>query len=76
MVDNDHYCPAVFYEPGAHPIQSDTKYALVIVRIQLFNPNDAAEVAEVNALQDQLVVAAGSADPLPPLQWEPESLEG
>lgn len=75
VVDNDHYCPAVFYAPGAHPIASDTKYALVIVRIQLFDPNDPAEVAEVNALQDRLVIEADSADPMPPLQWEPESLK-
>jgi len=75
VVDNDHYCPAVFYEPGRHAIASDTKYALVIVRTQLFDPNDAAEVAQVNALQDQLRVEAGSADPLPPLEWDPESLK-
>ena len=75
VIDNDHYCPAVFYEPGAHPITSDTKYVLVIVRIQLFDPHDPAEVALVNALQDQLVIDAGSADPMPPSQWEPESLK-
>jgi hypothetical protein len=75
VIDNDHYCPAVFYDPGKHTIQSDTKYGLVAVRIQLFNPNDPAEAALVNALQDHLVVEAGSADPMPPMQWEPESLK-
>ena len=75
VVDNDHYAPAVFYDPGPHPIPSDTRYAAVIVRIQLFDPRDAAEVALVNGLQDQLAVSAGSADPLPPMQWEPESLQ-
>jgi len=75
VIDNDHYCPAVFYEPGAHAITSDTKYVVVAVRIQLFDPNDAEEVALVNALQDQLAIEAGSADPLPPLEWEPESLK-
>ena len=75
VIDNDHYCPAVFYEPGAHTIKSDTRYALVVVRIQLFDPKDTAEVALVNALQDQLVIEAGSADPLPPCEWEPESLK-
>jgi len=69
------YCPAVFYEPGAHPIRSDTKYVLVAVRIQLFDPNDPADVAEVNALQDQLAVQAGSADPMPQSKWEPDSLK-
>ena len=75
VIDNDHYCPAVFYEPGAHPIKSDTKYVLLVVRIQLFNPNDSVEVALVNALQDQLVIEAGSADPMPPSKWEPELLK-
>ena len=75
VIDNDHYCPAVFYEPGAHAIRSDTKYVVVAVRIQLFDPNDPAEVALVNALQDRLTIEAGSADPLPPLEWEPESLK-
>jgi len=75
VIDNDHYCPAVFYEPGTHPIKSDTKYVLVVVRIQLFDPNDPAEVALVNALQDQLVLHAGSPDPMPPFKWEPDSLK-
>jgi hypothetical protein len=75
VIDNDHYCPAVFYEPGTHTIRSDTKHVLVAVRIQVFDPKDRAEVVLVNALQDQLVVSAGSADPLPPPKWEPESLK-
>jgi hypothetical protein len=42
VIDNDHYCPAVFYEPGSHPIRSDTRYAVVAVRIQVFDPRDPA----------------------------------
>jgi hypothetical protein len=75
VIDNDHYCPAVFYEPGTHAIRSDTKYVIVAVRIQVFDPKDRAEVALVNALQDQIVVAAGSADPLRPSKWDPDSLK-
>jgi hypothetical protein len=75
VIDNDHYCPAVFYEPGPHPIRSDTRYVLVAVRIQVFDPKDRAEVALVNGLQDQVVVSAGSEDPLPPPKWDPESLK-
>lgn len=66
IVDNDHYAPAVFYEPGKHALPTDTKYVLATVRIQLFNPKDPAEVALVNAIQDQFVIEAGSADPVPP----------
>ncbi len=75
VVDNDHYCPAVFYDAGKHPIKSDTRYALVAVRIQLFHPDDPKEVAEVNALQDRLVVEAASAEPFVKPDWEPESLQ-
>ena len=53
----------MFYEPGAHAIRSDTRYVLIAVRIQLFDPYDAKEVALVNALQDQLALEAGSAEP-------------
>ncbi len=60
VVDNDHYAPAVFYEPGKHALPNDTKYVLVAVRTQLFNPDDPAEVAHVNAIQDQLVIEAAA----------------
>ena len=70
VIDNDHYCPAVFYEPGTHTIRSDTQYVGVVVRIQVFDPKDRAEVALVNALQDKVLVEAGSAEPLPPSQCD------
>lgn len=75
VIDNDHYCPAVFYGAGPHTIRSDTRHAVVAVRIQLFDPKDAAEVKLVNGLQDRLLVSAGSGEPLPPMQWEPKSLQ-
>ena len=75
VIDNDHYCPATFYEAGTHRIESDTRYAAVVVRIQVFDPKDPAEVELVNALQDRLVLEAGSAEPLPPSKWEPKSLQ-
>jgi hypothetical protein len=75
VIDNDHYCPAVFYGTGPHPIRSDTRYAVVAVRIQIFDPRDPVELALVNGLQDRLAIAAGSADPLPPANWEPKSLQ-
>ena len=75
VIDNDHYCPAVFYDAGAHVITSDTRYALVAVRIQVFHPNDPKEIAEVNALQDHLRVEAASAEPFAKPDWDPESLK-
>ncbi len=75
LIDNDHYCPGVIYEAGTHPLPSDTKYLGVLVRIQLLRPTDPADVALVNALQDQFVIDAGSADPFPEPQWDADSLE-
>jgi hypothetical protein len=70
LVDNDHYCPSVIYSSGTHELPRDTKYLGVGVRIQVFDPKDPDEVALVNALQDQFVISANSADPLPDLAWD------
>lgn len=75
VIDNDHYCPVVFYGAGRHDIRSDTRYVVVAVRIQLFDPDDAAEVALVNALQDGLVIEAGSAEAFRPPAWDQEQLK-
>ena len=74
LVDNDHFSPEVFYAPGVHELPKDTKYLGVFVRTQLFNPDDPAEIALVNTLQDQVIVNAKSADPLPAPKWQPASL--
>jgi hypothetical protein len=75
LVDNDHYCPFVIYTPGTHELPRDTQYLGVGVRIQLFNPNDPDEIALVNQLQDQFVISANSAEPLPEFQWDSETLD-
>lgn len=75
VIDNDHYCPAVFYGAGRHEIRSDTRHVVVAVRIQLFNPGDAAEVKLVNELQDRLAVEAGSGEAFSPPAWDQEQLK-
>ena len=75
VIDNDHYAPMVVHEPGKHVLPQDTKYVVVAIRIQLFNPDDPAEVALVNRLQDQVVIDAKSADPLPLMRWDAASLQ-
>lgn len=76
IVDNGHYCPLVIYEAGTHKLPTaDTRYLYLIVRIQLFNPGDAAEVALINQLQDKLTITAASADPMPPFTWDIGSLK-
>jgi hypothetical protein len=75
MLDNDHYSPGVIYTAGTHQLPTDTKYLVLIVRIQLLRPTDPADVAIVHKLQDQLVIKAGSADPLPAFKWDVKSLD-
>ena len=41
----------------------------------MFNPKDTNEVALVNKLQDQFVIKANSADPLPVFKWDSASLK-
>jgi hypothetical protein len=75
LVDNDHYCPFVIYTVGTHQLPQDTKYLGIGIRIQIFNPQDKDEIALVGKLQDQFIISSGSADPLPPFQWEQTSLQ-
>jgi hypothetical protein len=75
LVDNDHYAPAVYYAPGTYDLPQDTKYLAVVVRTQVFNPKDDADIALANKLQDAVVIKANSADPLPPMKWEASSLK-
>ena len=75
VIDNDHYCPTVIYTPGKHELPKDTKYMFVAVRIQLFNPNDPAEIAMVNKLQDQFIIEANSSDEFDKPTWDKSSLD-
>ncbi len=74
VIDNDHYAPVVFYEPGTHEVPGDTRYVSLIQRIQLMDPSDPADVALVNDLQKQIVIEASSADPFPDPEWDRDSM--
>jgi hypothetical protein len=75
LVDNDHYAPAVYYDPGTYELPQNTKYLAVVVRVQVYDPKDPTEIALVNKIQDQVVVKARKADPLPPMKWDKASLQ-
>lgn len=75
LVDNDHYAPGVIYEAGTHELPQDTKYLSLLVRIHLRNPDDPADIALVNSLQDQFVITAESADPFPEPKWDKKTHE-
>ncbi|MEM6675859.1 MAG: DUF1254 domain-containing protein [Planctomycetota bacterium] len=74
VIDNDHYAPTVYYEPGTHALPTGTKYVSVIQRIQLMNPADPDDVKLVNLLQDRITIDASSADPFPKPAWDKVSM--
>ena len=74
VIDNDHYAPVVFYEPGTYDIPGDTKYVSLIMRIQIMDPSDPEDVALVNRMQNQFVIEATSHDLFPDPQWDVESM--
>lgn len=62
ILNQDHYINTVLHEPGSHELSLadfGTDFVMVAARI-LVDPEDAADVAEVNALQDQLVISSTS----------------
>ncbi|HEY2523043.1 MAG TPA: DUF1214 domain-containing protein [Streptosporangiaceae bacterium] len=77
VVNEDHYINPVFHDPGEHELTLDqfaTPYVLVAARV-LVDPPDPADVAAVNALQDQLGVKAGSAQPFTAPDYDQASLD-
>ncbi len=75
LLDNDNYVPFVIYQAGTHQLPRDTKHIAMGIRIQLFNPDDAEELALVNYFKDQFVIKAESSDELPAFNWDMESLD-
>lgn len=65
LVNQDHYVQRIIHDPGTHHVTADeigTPYVLAGVRI-LVDPDDPADVAAVNALQDRIRLEAPSAEP-------------
>ncbi len=77
VVNQDHYINRLFHEPGDHSLsvdEFDTPWVMVAARI-LVDPGDAGDVAVVNALQDQLGLTAGSAQPFVMPDYDADSLD-
>jgi hypothetical protein len=65
IVNQDHYINQVFHKPGQYDLTVEefgTPYVLAAARV-LVDPADPADVAAVNALQDQFGLQASSAPP-------------
>ncbi len=74
VIDEDHYMPAVIYEPGRHHFTMDavgTRYVLFLVRT-FVDPNDPEDLAEVHALQDRLAVEQSATGEFDVPQWDTE----
>lgn len=74
VIDNDHYAPVVYYEPGTYALPDDTKYIAVVQRIQVMDPADPADLAIVNDMQNRFVIEAASHDLFPEPEWDVESM--
>jgi hypothetical protein len=77
IVNEDHYINRVFHEAGEHQLTIDefeTSYVAVGARV-LVDPGDAKDVAEVNALQDQFGLTAGSAQTFVMPEYDQESFD-
>lgn len=78
VVDQDHYVDAVFHGGGTYELDMDTfgtPYVIVLMRT-LVDANDPADVAIVNALQDQMKIDAASATPFVMPNYDEASYEG
>ncbi|NYF18135.1 hypothetical protein HDC37_002991 [Microbacterium sp. AK009] len=77
VLDRDHYVRAVVHDPGEHDLATlapGADHVLVAART-LVDPDDPQDVAEVAALQDRLLLEAGSSQEFEPGDWDTESLD-
>ena len=77
VINQDHYINRVLHQPGVHELtvdEFDTPYVLVGARI-LVDPADPADVAEVNALQDQFQLQAASGATFTAPEYDQPSLD-
>ena len=76
-VNEDGYVNRVFHQPGAHPLtveEFDTPFVILVART-LMDPGDGDDLAAANALQDGLVIEAGSDVPWVMGRFEESSYE-
>ncbi len=75
IISEDHYTTQVVYAPASVTLTRDevgTRYVAVAVRT-LVDPNDAADLAAVHALQDAVTVAQDALGSFETPQWDPVS---
>jgi hypothetical protein len=75
FIDNDHHDLGAINAPGTHPLPEGVGHIAAAIRIQLFDSNDADEMARLNAWQDGLKVNAKADSPFVPGTWDAASLD-
>jgi hypothetical protein len=77
VVNEGHYVVDVLHDAGVHHLTADhvgSGHALVAVRT-LVDPNDPADLTEVAAIQDGVVLSAGSAEPFEAPDYDTTTLD-
>lgn len=77
VVSQDHFTHQVIHAAGEHRLEMvdhGTRYVTLVGRV-LADPADPADVAAANAVQDGLLVTAGSAEPMDMPEYDTESLD-
>jgi hypothetical protein len=75
VINEDHYMNRVIGEPGTYELtmdEYDTPFVMVTIRT-LIDPGDPADVAEVNALQDAIVIESVSNEPYTHPEYDEET---
>ena len=76
VIDQDHYAQEVFYAPGRFTLTRDkvgTRYVCLAIRT-FVNPDDAADVQAVHALQDAVAVEQAAIGKFEVPVWDATSL--
>lgn len=74
-VNQENFTDKIFYGAGTHQLDMETfgtPYLAVAIRT-LVDASDPADLAAVRALQDQIVIQAGSSEEYPMPNWDWES---
>ncbi|AGA28440.1 DUF1254 domain-containing protein [Singulisphaera acidiphila] len=77
VIDENHFTTEVVYASGPHTLTRDkvgTRYVLALVRT-FVNPNDAADVKAVHALQESLKAEQKETGKFEIPNWDPASLK-
>ncbi|WP_232847728.1 DUF1214 domain-containing protein [Occultella kanbiaonis] len=77
VVNEHHYVDAIFHDAGEHHLsveQFGTSHVVLAIRI-LVDPADAADVADVSALQDQIRLECASSSPFEMPVYDVTSLD-